>query len=264
MSTQRFAILSVARSGTNYFSSKIAFLPNVLFAWEPFNNVLDRWFDETDLFGSLPTATQNALRDVKLRNLSHEKFYEAAFSPKSQLALPNVAALGFKLFPNHSSRLFWKVATEPEMKVLVLERENWFDTFASLIRAYRIWAPLIWTGAPWTGTSEFGEKDLFRFDPIFFASFVQSVDSTYDGIKLILERNETKYIHLNYEQFTNSDQEISRACEFIGVTYVNYGSAVHKEITRSPYELFHDRELVEEHIKSYYPRFWRETVVEHA
>ncbi len=264
MSTQRFVILSIARSGTNYFSSKIAFLPGVLFAWEPFNNVLDRWFDETDLFNGLPSVTQNALRNVRLRDLNHEKFYASTFSPSSGLRLPNVSALGFKIFPNHSSQLFWRIATEPEMKVIVLERENRFDTFVSLIRAYRIWAPLIWTGAPWTGTPEFGEKDLFHFDPIFFASFVQSIDSIYEAIKLVLKQSRTEYIDLYYDQFTNSDKEVARACEFIGVNYVDYGSMVKKEITRNPYELFHDSQLVEQHIKSYYPQFWRQTVRQSA
>ena len=84
MITQRFAVLATARSGTNYFSSKIAFLPGVLFGWEPFNNVLDRWFDETDLFKGLPSGAQSALKNITLRNLSHEQFYEATFSPRAE------------------------------------------------------------------------------------------------------------------------------------------------------------------------------------
>ena len=224
--------------------------------------MLDRWFDETTLFNGLPDATKDALRNVKLRNLNHEEFYEAAFSPKSNIALPNVSALGFKIFPNHSSRLFWRIATEPEMKVLLLERENRFDTFASLIRAYRIWAPLLWTDTPWTGTPEFGAGDLFRFDPIFFASFVQSIDSIYDGLKLVLEQNKINCIHLRYDAFTNSDKEIARACDFLGVQYIDYKSMVKKEITQNPYDLFHNSELVKEHIKRYYHQFWRDTVQE--
>ena len=141
--------------------------------------------------------------------------------------------------------------------MLVLERANRFDTFVSLIRAYRIWAPLIWPDAQWTGTPDFGDEDLFSFDPIFFASFVQSINSIYEALGLILKQSHTRYIHLYYDDFTNGDKEIARACEFIGVDYISRITEVKKEITRNPFYLFRDSHLVERHIRVNYPQYWR-------
>ena len=213
MTTQRFAILSVGRSGTNYFVQKIGFLPGVLFGWEPFNQRLDDWFDSTDLFNALPQDVRSIIHDKNMRDRGHEEFYKAVFSPESKISLPGVSALGFKLFPSHSPNLFWKVAADRGMKVIILERKNCFDTFASLLMAV--------TGNDFTMT-EFNKKGLLTFDPIAFDSFVQLTDCIYEGLKINLKLNKTEFIHLYYEDFTTSEDAFVRTCEFIGVPYEKY------------------------------------------
>ena len=141
----RFVILSTPRSGTNYFLSKLVTIPELLLAWEPFNRGVTKWFDETDAFQRLPDLSRRALNNVRLRDANSLEFYETAFGRRSQLSLPGITAIGFKLFPQHDTNLFWRLTTDPEVKVIVLERANRFDSFVRLISAYRIWAPDILT-----------------------------------------------------------------------------------------------------------------------
>lgn len=246
MATQRFAILSVPRSGTNYFISKIGFLPGVLFAWEPFNRGMDSWFDATSLFNALPRSAQDSLTDRNMKARGYENFYEVNFSPRSEILLPDVSALGFKLFPNHSPHLFWKIAADREMKVIVIERKNRFHTFASYLMALRTQS---------FTTTEFDTKGLFLFDPAAFGMFVQLNDCIYEGLRFNLSLNGTRFIHLYYEDFATNEDEFARACEFVGIVYSKVDTPLKKQITVHPHDLFSNASVLEEHLSKYYPQF---------
>ena len=111
--------------------------PGTLLAWEPFNPGVTKWFDETDAFQRLPDLSRRALNNVRLRDANSLEFYETAFGRRSQFSLPGITAIGFKLFPQHDLNLFSRLTTDPEVKVIVLERRNRFESFASYVTVVR-------------------------------------------------------------------------------------------------------------------------------
>ena len=246
----RFVILSTPRSGTNYFLSKLVTIPELLLAWEPFNRGVTKWFDETDAFQRLPDLSRRALNNVRLRDANSLEFYETAFGRRSQLSLPGITAIGFKLFPQHDSNLFWRLTTDPEVKVIVLERRNRFESFASYVTVVRDSDYL---------KLERRNNEPIHFNITSFELYKDFVDSTVAGIAWNLNKNRVQYLHLSYEDFTQNEGLFGEVCAFIGVDYVESQSWLNKEITVTADRAFRNSADAYGYISLRYPEFLNAT-----
>jgi LPS sulfotransferase NodH len=240
----RFVILSTPRSGTNYFLSKLVTAPELLLAWEPFNRRLTEWFDDTDAFRRLPDLSRQTLNDVRLRDVNPTEFYETAFGPRSEVSLPGVAAIGFKLFPQHNSNLFWRLTTDPEVKVIVLERRNRFESYASYVTVVREWLK-----------QDRGYHGSVNFDIISFELYKAFIDSTFAGVTWNLNKNGVEYIHFYYEDFRQNTISFQEVCAFIGIDYVERKSWLKKEITVRADQAFSNSGDAYDYVSLRYPEF---------
>ncbi len=245
---QRFVILSIPRSGTNFFISKMLLSPDILLAWEPFNNGMTSWFDPTGLFNSLPESTRRTLSDLDLRNRSHEEFFASAFSPDAGIALPGVAALGFKLFPTQSPDLFWRITKNPQLKLIIIERKNRLESFISYLEAWRAGS---WINAPYTGHSK------HSFDPVHFENYCGFVDTVFASIRSNIDDCNVSHLHLYYDQLFRNENIYKQACDFLDVKFVQKEDVLKKQMQASPLEIFSNQSFVLEYIKAYHPQYLR-------
>jgi LPS sulfotransferase NodH len=247
----RFVILSTPRSGTNYFCSKLALIPKVLLAWEPFNEGVEEWFDSSDTFLSLPESVRLQLTDVSFRNTNPQGFFERSFGHGSTLDLSTVSALGFKLFPQHNPRLFWRCCADSELKVIVLERENRFASYASYVNVVSDEDYI---------KATFGARspDLTSspvFSPAAFEMYKDFVDTVFAGINTYMRNVGKDYLHLTYPHLVNNEAIFRKVCEFIGVDYLKQESKLQKEITGSACNIFTNPQEAHEYISRRYPQF---------
>ncbi len=243
---QRFVILSIPRSGTNFLISKMLLAPDILLAWEPFNNGMNSWFDPTGLFNSLPESARRTLSDLDLRNRSHEEFFASAFSPDADIALPGVSALGFKLFPTQSSDLFWRITKNPQLKLITVERRNRLDSFVSYLEAWRAGS---WIDAPYSGQSK------HYFDPVHFENYCGFVDTVFASIRSNVADFNVSHLHLYYDQLFHGESIYKVACEFLGVKYVQKEGLLKKQMLVSPVEAFSNRSFALEYIKANHSQY---------
>lgn len=248
----RFVILSTPRSGTNYFCSKLALIPNVLLAWEPFNQGVKEWFDPSDAFLSLPEKVRLELTDVSARDADPEGFFERGFGQRSTLNLSTISALGFKLFPQHNAQLFWRCCGEPELKVIVLERQNRFASYASYVNVV---SDEDYVKATLGCTRSLDHTSSPVFSPAAFEMYKDFVDTVFAGINDYMRRLGNDYLHLTYPNLVNNEAVFQKSCEFIGVDYIKQDSKLQKEITGSACDIFTNPLEAHNYISKRYPQF---------
>ena len=246
MSVQRFAILSMPRSGTNYFISRLVRRPRLIMAWEPFNTEVDWWLDPGCDLDSAPRETRECLGNVGLRNADPESFYERAFSPRSKLDLGDANAIGFKIFPCHNADVYWRLSREQDYKIIVLERRNRLLSFSSQIIAHN-------TGE-WSGDG-LGPQQRFAFDPYAFRMYSRLTDFVFASTLANLKDAGVLFRHFIYENFTDGSCDLKDAHDFLNLAYTEDPGSLSRQNSTDPLDRFTNPDEAEAFLSVNFPEF---------
>jgi LPS sulfotransferase NodH len=124
--THRFCIVAQARSGSEYFTTRLNEHPEIACHRELFNR--ERWVT------ALSEADTAKLPPVAWRDAHPVEALEQVVAA-SQAAFPAKRLFGFKVFFNHEKEVRQHVREDPRYKLILLERRNKLAQYASLMTA---------------------------------------------------------------------------------------------------------------------------------
>ena len=198
-----FCIVSMPRTGSNYFCDLLNSHPQIICDKEVFNRtqVYAETYENEKLSKIAWAATLFARQAAPLIFLDH-------VIAKSEQQWPGSFAYGFKLFPYHSRRVLDYVCRKPKFQVIYLTRKNKLLQYASdrLARQTKVWNTV-------SSANKQADDVKVQFDLNDFIQFVEW-HRKYES-KFNVRVKGKPFLSIDYADIDNS---ISAVLNFIGVT----------------------------------------------
>jgi len=207
----RFCIVATARSGTSYLTTALAGDPMVLCHGEVFH---------PDVRQHIAPEYAAAL-DLDLRERNPTAFVDQVYALNG-----DVHAAGFKIFRGHNDVAMTYILANPEIKKIVLQRENALASFSSLLiaiktghwqhRPTRVAPPSEDPVQPEAEPTEPIEAKV-TFDPAAFKTYWDWECKTYDYYRGSIAAAKGDYLELDYVTLTEGNfSSVERFLELPG------------------------------------------------
>lgn len=199
-SLTRFVIFAVPRTGSNWLCSLLNSHPEILCHHEIFNP--ERIIYSTSCrdgqlnFGSVQQRDEDPLsvyRQIWKHPLGH-------------------SVLGFKLNRGQNQIIFNQVLAEPEVKKIILKRNNRVKTFVSEMIAEQTKE---WESYPWSERKQ--RKVAIHVDENALQRHIETNQRYFDQITETLENSNQPYLELSYEKLA-SPEEQRRILDFLCIS----------------------------------------------
>lgn len=236
----KFALLTMPRSGTNYFVEKLEYHKYVMCHYEPFHP------DKVILSGKrkgFPEDIWFKLQNQKFRTYEEDLYFDYLLGQDPSILL-GYKAYGFKIFETHNKRIFWSLAADPEFHILILQRKNFLKLYSSYLIALK---SNVW--------SVYHEKDKNKsqkvlFDPEDYTIKKKAYDNLYLHLKHLTKVNKVPHMHLYYEDVVQNDNVFHEVFEFlkVGSTKLPEKTKIVKQNQSDVLARFSNPDVVRKHI----------------
>jgi LPS sulfotransferase NodH len=196
----RFVIFAVPRTGSNWLCSLLNSHPEILCHHEIFNPeriIYSTSYRDGQLnFGSVQQRDQDPLGvygQIWEHPLGH-------------------SVVGFKFNRGQNQIIFNQVLAEPEIKKIILKRNNRVKTFVSEMIAEQTKE---WESYPWSERKD--RKVAIHVDEHALRQHIETNQRYFDQIIETLENSTQSYLELSYEKLS-SPEEQGRILHFLGVS----------------------------------------------
>lgn len=200
----KFVIISTPRSGSNLLCGMLGAHPQIICFHELFHH-------EAVYFGPRNRDKYN-FGTVEERDRQPYKFLSKIYNQEH-----GSDAVGFKIFPGHNQKILNFVLNAPEIKKIVLKRENLLFSYTSALiaRQTKKWQNAIVTDTKTGREDESKESVKVHVDAKEFFAYIKKNQDYFDYVEKRLIRQ--KSICINYQELISEDKVIMDLVEFIDV-----------------------------------------------
>ncbi|MDY7013812.1 MAG: hypothetical protein SVX43_09505 [Cyanobacteriota bacterium] len=203
---KKFAILTVARTGSNYLCNALNGHPEILCHGELFHQkqiyIYDRKNSDLDL------------GTIQERDRCPERFVERVWQHNL-----GHSAVGFKLFPKHNEKVLKLLLKDKKIKKILLLRRNKIRSYVSLQIACQTQEWDIRNSAMETpGKTQ--KSTSVKINPKSFQDYVQKNNYFFDKLRRTLNASNQEFLEITYEDLFGTESAIlkSELLEFIDVS----------------------------------------------
>lgn len=236
----KFALLTMPRSGTNYFVEKLEYHKFVMCHYEPFHP------NKVMLSGKRKGYPDEILADLqnqRFRTYDEDLFFDYLLGQDPNVPM-GYKAYGFKIFESHNKRIFWSLAANPEFHILILQRKNFLKLYSSLLLAMKsnVWSVY--------DKKDKNKKEKVEFDPDDYRIKKATYERIYLQIKRLAEDNKVPHMHFYYEDFVKNDGVFHEVFEFlkVGSTKLPEKTKIVKQNQSDVLARFSNPDVVRKHI----------------
>ena len=210
---QPFVIIFLARTGSNFLSSKLDSHPDILCHHEVFNPK-----GPHRSLSAKEGAVDLDLGTAKDRDSNPWQFINMVFRSPGVLpdGRPNqVKSIGFKMSPVQGWLVFFSLILNHNVKKVILHRDNLLKTYVSQLFAFKTQEWGIRKGLSNIRTSQ---KDVGKVcvNPASYMKFVRYRHLFYQSIRIIFKLTFQKVFEIEYKEIADN-MKIQRLVRFLGL-----------------------------------------------